>query len=222
MARSRYSWLLVLLAFLCVLLPTSTANSEEVLLSIKDGILYFQSYEIPLTDVDKPVLIQRNEGNIQLQVQTPGGTELFDLGPVVLSVVQSAAQYVTVETVASTAKPSSPKATAKPTADIRQQDPCPLCGKSNFNGGHICPLCGKPFCKHDESACLRIANPAKTPIPTKNAEGKSVTYYAAPDGSHVQGGPGANTIWRPDSFITPSPSPTPSWVDYTPPPTPYE
>lgn len=134
---------------------------------------------------------------------------MFDLGAVTVAVDQSAVNYVSVEAPQEPAQTKKPKSTAAP--DIRQQDPCPLCGKSNLHGGHICPVCNKPYCKHDQSACLKIANPAKTPIPTKNAEGKSVSHYVTEDGSTVVGWSGKSEVWRPGAFITPSPSPTPRW-----------
>lgn len=218
----RFCSFLVLLVLLLALPLASTATSSEVFLDVRDGVLYFGSYEIPLSATDKPIAVDKDDTSIYLYVQTPDGQRSFDLGRVSLSISSGAVPYVSLDRIDPTQTPAAPastaRPTAKPTADIRQQDPCPLCGKSNYHGGHICPLCGQPFCKHDQNACLRIANPAKTPIPTKNAEGKNVTYYAAEDGSYVMGGPGSSNIWRPDSYITPSPSPTIDPMKVTPAP----
>lgn len=212
---------ITILVLVCSVILIPTAISEEVLLSIKDGVLHFQSHAVQLANVEKPVLVKKSANNIELHVQTPDGVQKFDLGDITLSVVQSAVNYVRLETVGSGGNTARPKSTAKPEPDIRQQNPCPYCGKPNIHGGHVCPLCDKPFCQHDENACLRIANPAQTPVPTKNAEGKTTSHYVASDGSYVMGGPGNNTIWRPDAFITPSPSPSTS-PDILAPPSGYD
>lgn len=206
-------WVLMV-AVVCAMLPLMTAVSEEVLLSVKDGVLYFQSYEVKLAAVEKPIRVRKETDGIVITVQTPDGEQVFSLGNVTVSVVQSAVGYVTVGGTTPAPFDTFLGRTAKPEVDLRTQDPCPLCGKSNMHGGHICPLCNKPFCDHDQNACLHIANPAETPVPTKNAEGKTVSNYVADDGSHVMGNPeGKKEVWRPDSFITPSPSPSPTGWD---------
>lgn len=66
----------MVLVLLFSVMFVTVANSEEVLLSVKDGVLHFNSLSVELAAVEKPVRVRKDADGAHLIVQTPQGEQV--------------------------------------------------------------------------------------------------------------------------------------------------
>lgn len=237
--RAQRKIVFALIIFLLCFAGSTYATDGSATIDVVDGVLIVAGQRLELGDVEKPIKVRMENGEVILDVTTKLGTETVNLGSKQIAMTERASQYAQV--VQSTTENSGATGT------------CPACGKSMSSGDHTklrcghyackaganhlaickscgrytcnnvdhtpCPGCGVGMCAHNDLTCDYTRNPAPTPFHTKNAEGKTVYYYISPDGTYVMGYPTSSPwVWAPakeyldaKATPTPSPSPTPFW-----------
>lgn len=198
--------LLGLMLILVLCMGTVTHAAEEIIIDVVDNELQVQGYRVELAQVDKPITVDLQNNEIILYVMSTVGEVELNLGPGTIALTQRSVEYVQL----------TPNAQGGPTSSNKVSTVCKDCGASNKNGEHICPRCGLPYCKHDDSKCVYRLNPLPTAFSTTDAEGNTISFYVAKDGTYYIGTPtGMPKIdsWQPGvtfgaSWATPSPTPT--------------
>lgn len=198
--------IVLLTALFCFTAVTQAA--DEVIIDVLDDEVIVLTYRLPLADQEKPITVDRVDGEYILIVNAASGTVRIALGDVTIALTERAVPYITF---AFGGEGVSPDSTTSP-----DSNKCPYCGIRDIDGTHVCPRCNTPYCIHDDIACSYRLNPAPTPWNTKNPDGTTVYFWISSDGTYYLGNPENKKPddWSPskpymDAIATPEPTETP-------------
>lgn len=196
---------LLLTVLLCFGAVTQAA--DEVIIDVLDGEVIVLTYRLELADKEKPITVDRVDGEYILVINSAAGDVRINLGDVTIAVTERAVPFISF---AFGGEGVEPDATKDPNAGK-----CKYCGTPDWDGQHICPRCDTPYCIHDDIACSYRLNPAPTPWNTKNPDGTTVYFWISSDGTIHRGNPENKKPdeWSPskpymDAIATPAPTET--------------
>lgn len=231
-SKRRRGWLLVLCA-VAMLSVGFAFTYHEFVIDVVDGRFVCEAYDMPLSDIDRPIAVGMLDDMVEVRVATSEGEVALTLGQGTFALTERAMPYVRAMEEAFP-------------VEAEEAEVCEVCGQSTAIGRHfllecghfgclvtadhpqVCTACGKYMCSteshlpcehcgvamcvHVKLECEYYRNPAPTPYATK--EGTTTSYRNLQAG-YVEGSADNKkpSDWTPaedyyKAHATPSPAPT--------------
>lgn len=139
MRRFRAAGVVALFLIICVFLVAYAA--DQIVIDVVNGNFRSGQYDIPLADVETPITISMQNGDVILHITTTFGVMELNMGPGRVALTERASSYAKVSR-GTAATPSGTGAFLQP----QGTGPCPVCGEPLSEGDHRQLACGHYAC----------------------------------------------------------------------------